>query len=147
MYLCVFILNPFLRAGVLTSFMASVPVAWKSPRMSLHGCPACKCKFPPNPEALLEDELRDVIAHELEWFENPIVRIGPLANAIVPMLESRRRPGKRSMAEALRRLGFTSRVARVDAWNYGKPVSAWCKDWTGEPSSRDPYVPAALLPA
>ena len=103
--------------------------------MSVHRCPSCRCEFPPNPEALLEDELRDVIAHELEWFENPIVRIiatlarGDCSDARI----ASRRPGKRSMAEALRRLGIhvTRRARRrMELWQ--ADVSAWCKDWTGE---------------
>ena len=111
--------------------------------MSVHRCPSCRCEFPPNPEALLEDELRDVIAREVARFENPVVRLATIARGVAPLLESKRRPGRRSVAEALRRLGFTSRATRVAPWNGGEPTKAWCADWTGERGSRDLYEPDA----
>ena len=76
---------------------------------------------------------------ELAWFKNPIVRVGDLADGVAGYPKVGRRPGKRSLGEALRRLGFTYRTARVPAWNDGKPVSAWCAEWGGEPDSREPY--------
>ena len=110
-------------------------------------CPVCKwqcleCGQPRvSPGRLRRHEnIMAEIALETAWFHNPVIRIANLASGITRALENPRRPGMRSVALALRALGYERRSTRVKAWG-GEPVSAWCKDWSGEPGSREPYDP------
>ena len=86
--------------------------------MSVHRCPSCRCEFPPNPEALLEDELRDVIARELARFENPVVRLATIARGVAPLLESKRaaRPALRCRGSAALRIHVSHNAHRPVEW-------------------------------
>lgn len=111
-------------------------------------CPVCKwqcleCGQPRVSPGRIgrHDNIVAEIAEEVAWFDNPVIRIADLATGITRALENPRRPGVRSVALALRALGYERRSTRVKAWNDGEPVSAWCKDWSSGPDSREPYAP------